>query len=69
MQLMPGKRTIDAIFKWRKILKNYDMTGRKICEIFVDLEKALDRVSREMAWWALTRKVVVIMKMYKLLKH
>jgi len=41
---------------------------KKLCMVFVDMEKAFDRVPREVIWWALRRKGVMereIMEMYK----
>ena len=47
MGFMPGRETIDAIFILRQIFKNYKMAGRKLYVVFVDLEKAFDRVPKE----------------------
>ena len=68
--LMPGRGTTDAIFIMRQLLEKYEMAGRDLYMVFVDLEKAFDRVSREVIWWSLRRKGVIereikaIMKMY-----
>jgi hypothetical protein len=71
MGFMPGKGTIDAIFSVRQIMEKYEKAGRKLHMIFVDLEKAFDRVPRKVIWWALRRNGVVereiqaIMEMYE----
>ena len=74
MGFMPGKGTVDAIFIIRQMMEKYEAAGRKLFMVFVDLEKAFDRVPREVIWWALRRKGVlereikVIMEMYKDIK-
>ena len=63
MGFMPGRGTTDAIFIMRQLLEKYEMAG-------MDLEKAFDRVPREVIWWSLRRKGVLereikaIMEMY-----
>ena len=70
MGFMPGRGTTDAIFIMRQLLEKYEMAGRDLYMVFVDLEKAFNRVPREMIWWSLRRKGVlereikVIMEMY-----
>ena len=46
MGCMPGRRTTDAIFLTRQLLEKYEM-ARKRSLVFVDLEKAFDRVPRK----------------------
>ena len=46
---MPGKETTDAIFIMRQAQK------KKMYYVFVDLEKAFDRVPREVVRWALRK--------------
>jgi len=45
---MPGKGTTDAIFTVRQMQEKYGCKGKKLYFVFVDLEKAFDRVLREM---------------------
>ena len=67
---MPGRGTTDAIFIMRQLLEKYEMAGRDLYMVFVDLEKAFNRVPREVIWWSLRRKGVLereikaIMEMY-----
>ena len=42
-----GKGTTDAIFIARRRQENFRVKGKKLYFSFVDLEKAFDRVSRE----------------------
>ena len=44
---MPGKRTTDAMFALRMLMEKYREGQRELHCVFVDLEKAYDRVARE----------------------
>ena len=50
---MPGKGTTDAIFIMRQIQEKHQAKKKKLCYAFVDLEKAFDRVPREVVRWVL----------------
>ena len=65
-----GKGTTDAIFIVRQVQEKHLAKKRELWMAFVDLEKAFDRVPREVVWWALRRVgveewlVKVIQSMY-----
>ena len=47
-----GKGTTDAIFMARQMQENFRVKGKKLYFGFVDLEKAFDRVPREVISWS-----------------
>ena len=55
---MPGKSCTDAIFILRRLQEKYIEKKKKLYHIFVDLEKAFDRVPRRAIEWALRRQHV-----------
>ena len=55
MCFMPGRGMTEAIFIMRQLLEKYEMAGRDLYMVFVDLEKAFDCVPREVIWWSLRR--------------
>lgn len=65
-----GKSTTDAIFIVRQIQEKFLAKKKDLWMAFVDLEKAFDRVPRDVLWWALRKKgvdewlVSVIRSMY-----
>ena len=50
---MPGKGAIDAIIIACQLQERYLEKKKKLYFVFVDLEKAPDRVSREVVKWAM----------------
>ena len=50
---VPGRGTTDAIFITRQLQEKFIAAGKPLYFAFVDLEKAFDRVPREVLWWAL----------------
>ena len=67
----PGSGTTDAIFIVRQIQEKFLAKKKELWMAFVDLEKAFDRVPREVLWWALRQSgveewiVKVIQSMYE----
>jgi len=67
---MKGKGTIDAIFMARQMQENFRVKGKKLYFVFLDLEKAFDRVPREVISWAMGKLgveewlVSAVMSMY-----
>ena len=55
---MPGRGTVDAVIFLRRLMKSSEPKIRSCFFIFVDLEKAFDRVPKEVIRFALRRKGV-----------
>ena len=53
-----GKSTSDAIFITRQLQEKYCLKKKELYHIFVDLEKAFDKVPRAAIEWALRRQLV-----------
>ena len=68
---MPGKSTINAIFSLRMLMEKYREGQKKLHCIFVDLEKAYERVQREKLWFCMRKSGVaekyvrLVQDMYK----
>ena len=50
-----GKGTTDAIFTVRQMQESFRVKGKKLYFGFVDLEKAFDKVPREVIRWAICK--------------
>jgi len=67
---MKGKGTTDAIFMARQMQENFRIKGKKLYFGSVDLEKAFDRVPKEVISWAMRKLgveewlVSAVMSMY-----
>ncbi|CAK9296394.1 unnamed protein product [Gordionus sp. m RMFG-2023] len=55
---MPGRSTTDAIHAIRQMSEKYRKKNKKLHMVFLDLEKAFDRIPTKLIWWALRHKKV-----------
>ena len=68
---MSGRGTTDAIFIVRQLQEKHLASNKLLYMAFVDLEKAFDRVSRDVIWWAMRKLginewlVRLVQSMYK----
>ena len=56
---MPGKGTTDAMFALRMLMEKCREGQRELHCVFVDLEKAYDRVLREELWYCMRKSEIV----------
>ena len=52
---MPGKSTTDALFALRVLMEKYREGQKELHCVFVDLEKASDKVPREEVWYCMRK--------------
>ena len=56
---MPGKETTNAMFALRMLMEKYREGQRELHCVFVNLEKAYDRVPREELWYCMRKSEIV----------
>ena len=62
---------LEAIFLIRQLMERYREQKKNLHIVFIDLEKAYDKVPRNITWWALkkhkvpTKYITLIKDMYK----
>jgi Reverse transcriptase (RNA-dependent DNA polymerase) len=52
------RSTMEVIFLIRQLMERHREQKKDLHMIFIDLEKAYDKISRNIMWWALKRKLV-----------
>ena len=52
---MPGKSTTDALFALRLLMEKYREGQKELHCVFVDLDKAYDKVPREEVWYCVRK--------------
>jgi hypothetical protein len=67
---MSGRSTMEVIFLIRQLIERYREQKKDLHMVFIDLEKAYDKVPRNIMWWALqkykvsTKYITLIKDMY-----
>ena len=55
---MPGRSTTEAIFLIRQVMERFREQKNDIHLVFIDLEKAYDKIPKNVIWWSLDKHKV-----------
>lgn len=55
---MPSRSTMRAIFLLRRLMKIYRERKKDLQMVFINLEKAYNRIPRKVFWWVLEKKLI-----------
>ena len=55
---MPRKSTTEAIFLIRQVMERFIKQKKDLHLVFIDLEKAYDKILKNVMWWALDKHKV-----------